>query len=77
MENLLVFYGDVIRDQYGGVDFSQCDSFEVAVKDLVNRAYADVRKSIRARFGHGMRGNRMTVEALVCVEGNDGSSPHR
>ena len=77
MEKLLVFYGDVIRDQYGGVDFSQCDSFEVAVIDLVNRAFADVRKSIRARFGHGMRGNRMTVEALVCVEGNDRSAPPR
>ena len=50
MEKLLVFYGDVICDQFGGVDFSQCDSFEVAVIDLVNRAFADVRKSIRARL---------------------------
>ena len=55
----------------------QCDSFEVAVIDLVNRAFPDARKSIRARFGHGMRGNRMTVEAVVCIEGNDQSAPPR
>jgi hypothetical protein len=43
---------------------------EVAVIDMVNRAFADVRKIIRAPFGQGMRGQRMTVEALIVVEGN-------
>jgi hypothetical protein len=53
MENLVVFYGDVVRDEFGGVDFSNCDSMEVAVIFMVNRAYTDVRKSIRAPFGQG------------------------
>jgi hypothetical protein len=77
MENLVVFYGEVVRDEFGGVDFSNCDSMEVAVIDMVNTTFADVRKCIRVPFGQGMRGMRMTVEALICVEGNDRTGPPR
>jgi hypothetical protein len=31
MENLVVFYGDVIHEEFGGVDFLNCDLIEVAV----------------------------------------------
>lgn len=72
-----MFYGDVVRRQFGGVDFLNYDSMEVAVTYMVNRAFADVRKCIRARFDHGMRGKRMIVEALVWVEGNDRTGPPR
>ena len=44
MENLVVFYGNVVHDEFGGVDFSNCDSMEVALIDMVNTAFADVRK---------------------------------
>jgi hypothetical protein len=46
MGNLVVFYGDVVHDEFGGVDFLNNDSIEVAVIDMVSRAFADVRKSI-------------------------------
>ena len=75
MENLLVFYGNVVRDEFFGVDVSSCDSMKVVVTDMVNRAFADVRRCIRARFGPGMRGKKMIVEALVVVGGMMGHLP--
>jgi len=73
MENLLVFSGDVVRDDHSGVDVSNCESMTVVVRDMVNSGFAEVRKCIRAEFGRGMRGKKMTVEAFVCVGGNDGT----
>jgi hypothetical protein len=69
MENVLVFYGDVIHDELFGVDVSRCDSIKVAVTDMVNRAFVDVRRCIRAKFGPGMRGKKMIVETLIVVGG--------
>ena len=65
MENLSVFYGDVVRDDISGVNVSNCESMKVVVKDMVNKSFADVRKRIRVNFGHTMRGMNMTVEASV------------
>ena len=73
METVLVFYGDVVRDEFSGVDVSRCDSMKVVVTDMVNREFLDVRRCIRAQFGREMRGKKMTVEALIVVGGNDGT----
>ena len=64
MENLLVFYGDVVRDGPSGVDVSLCGSTTVVVRDMVNVGYAAVTRYIRAVFGpalHGKKGNDGTV----------------
>ena len=67
-----MFYGDVVRDDISGVDVSNCDSMKVVISDMVNKSFADVRKCIRLKFGHAMRGMKMTVEAFICVGVNDG-----
>ena len=75
MENLLVFYGDVVRNGISGLDVSQCESMNVVVKDMENLDFAEVRKCIRVQFGPEMRGKKMTVEAVICVGGDDGTAP--
>jgi hypothetical protein len=75
MKNLLVFYGDVIRDGPSGVDVSMCQSTTVVVRDMVEVGYAAVRRCIRAAFGPEMRGRKMTMEAFVVAGGNDGTVP--
>jgi hypothetical protein len=75
MENLLVFYGDVVRDGIFGLDVSQCESINVVVRDMKNLDFAEVRKCIRVQFGPEMRGKKMTVEAVICVGGDDGTAP--
>ena len=54
MENLLVFYGDVVRDGPSGVDMSLCGSTTVVVRDMVNVRYAAVRRCVRSVFGLAM-----------------------
>jgi hypothetical protein len=34
--NLLVFYGDVVRDGISGLDVSQCESINIVVRDMEN-----------------------------------------
>jgi hypothetical protein len=72
MENLLVFYGDVVCDRISGLDVSQCESINVVVRDMENLDFAEVRKYIRVQFGPEMQGKKMTVEAVICVGGDDG-----
>jgi hypothetical protein len=40
MENLIVYYGNVLRDGPCGVDVSFCESTTVVVRDMVNVGYA-------------------------------------
>jgi hypothetical protein len=54
MKTVLLFYGDVVRDEFYGVDVSQCDSMKVVVTDMVNRGFVDVRRCIRAKFDPSM-----------------------
>ena len=54
MENLVVYYGNVLRDGAFGVDVSLCESTTVVVRDMVNVGYAAVRRCIRGVFGPGM-----------------------
>jgi hypothetical protein len=75
MENLLVFYGDVVRDRIFGLDVSQCESINVVVRDMENLDFAEVRKCIRVQFGPEIRGKKMTVEAVIYVGGDDGTAP--
>jgi hypothetical protein len=75
MGNLLVFYGDVVRDGIFGLDVSQCESINVVVRDMENLDFAEVRKCIRVQFGPEMRGKKMTVDAVICVGGDDGTAP--
>ena len=58
MENLLVYYGNVLQDGPFGVDVSLCGSTTVVVRDMVNVGYAAVRRCIRAVFGPGMQGKK-------------------
>jgi hypothetical protein len=58
MENLLLFYGDVVRDGISELDVSQCESINVVVRDMENLDFAEVRKCIRVQFGPEMRGTR-------------------
>jgi hypothetical protein len=51
MDNLLVYYGDVVREGPSGVDVSMCGSTTVVVRDMVQVGYAAVRRCIRAAFG--------------------------
>ena len=55
MENLVVYYGNVLRDGPCGVDVSFCESTTVVVRDMVNVGYAAVRRCIRAVFGPVMQ----------------------
>ena len=55
MENLLVYYGNVLQDGPFGVDVSLCGSTTVVVRDMVNVGYAAVRRCIRAVFGPVMQ----------------------
>ena len=55
MENLLVYYGDVLRNGPLVVDVSLCESTTVVVSDMVNVGYAAVIRCIRAVFGPGMQ----------------------
>jgi hypothetical protein len=75
MENLLVFYGDVVQEGIYGLDVSQCESINVVVRDMENLDFAEVRKCIRVQFSPEMRGKKMTVEAVICVGGDDGTAP--
>jgi hypothetical protein len=75
MENLLVFYGDVVRDGISGLDVSQCEYINVVVRDMENLDFTEVSKCIRVQFGPEMWGKKMTVEAVICVEGDDGTAP--
>jgi hypothetical protein len=75
MENLLVFYGDVIRDGISGLDVSQCESINVVERDMENLDFMKLRKCIRVQSGPEMRGKKMTVEAVICVGGDDGTAP--
>jgi hypothetical protein len=52
MENLLVFYGDVVRDDVSGVDVSSCNTVNVVARDMVNISFSEVRRCIRAEFCH-------------------------
>jgi hypothetical protein len=36
MENLLLFYGDMVRDGIFGLDVSQCESINIVVRDMKN-----------------------------------------
>jgi hypothetical protein len=74
MENLLVFYGDVVRDRISGLDVSQCESINIVVRDTENLDFVEVRKCIRVQFGPEMRGKKMTVEAVIYVEGDNGTA---
>lgn len=58
MENLLVFYGHIVREGSSGVDVSRCGMTTVVVKDMVNIEYAAVRRCIRAMFGSAMNGKK-------------------
>ena len=46
MENLLVYYGNVLHDSPFGVVVSLCESTTVVVRDMVNVGYAAVRRCI-------------------------------
>jgi hypothetical protein len=61
MENLLVFYGDMVHEGISGLDVSHCESRNVVVRDMGNLDFAEVRKCIRVQFGPEMRGKKMTV----------------
>ena len=58
MENLLVFYGDVVRDDPSGLDLSRRESVNVVVKDMVTVGFLEVRRRIRENFGSAMRGKK-------------------
>jgi hypothetical protein len=73
MENLLVFYGDVIRSGIYGLDVSHCESMTLVVRDMENLDVAEVRKCIRMQFGPEIRRKKMTIEAIICVGGHDGT----
>jgi hypothetical protein len=60
MENLLVFYGDVVCDGIFGLDVSQCESINIVVRDIENLDFAEVRKCIRVQFGPEMWGKKIT-----------------
>jgi hypothetical protein len=74
MKNLLVFYGDVVRDEISGLDVSHCESMNVVVREIENLYFAEVRKCIRMQFGPEMWGKKMTIEAVICVGGGDGTA---
>jgi hypothetical protein len=76
MENLLVFYGDMVRDVNSGLDVSHYESINIVVRDMENLNFTEVRKCIRIQFGPEMRGEKMTVEVVICVGGDDGTVPH-
>jgi hypothetical protein len=76
MENLLVFYGDVVRDGISGLDVSQCESINVLGRDMENLDFAEVRKCIWVQFDPEIRGKKMTIEAVICVGGDDGIAPN-
>jgi hypothetical protein len=78
MENLLVlvFYGDVVRDEISRLDVSHCESINIVVREMENIDFAEVRKCIRMQFGSKMRGKKMTVGAVICVGGDDGTTLH-
>jgi hypothetical protein len=42
---------------------------------MENLDFAEVRKCIRVQFGPEMWGKKMTVEAVICVGGDDGAAP--
>jgi hypothetical protein len=69
-----VFYGDVVRDRIFRLDVSQCESINIVVRDMENLDFIEVRKCIRVQFGPEMRGKKMTVEAVIYVEGDDGTA---
>jgi hypothetical protein len=73
METVLLFYREVVRDEFSGVDVSRCVSMKIVVIDMVSRGFVDVRRCIRAKFGPGMHGKKMIVEALIVVGGDDGT----
>jgi hypothetical protein len=75
MENLLVFYGDMVRNGISELDVSHCESINVIVRDMENLDLAEVRKCIRVQFGPEMREKKMTVEVVICVGGDDGTAP--
>ena len=58
MENIVVYYGNVLRDVPLGMGVSLCESTTVVVRDMVNVGYAAVRRCIRAVFGPGMQGEK-------------------
>jgi hypothetical protein len=74
MKNLLVFYGDVVRDEISGLDVSHCESMNVVVREIENLDFAEVRKCIRMQFGPEMWGKKMTIGAVICVGGDDGTA---
>jgi hypothetical protein len=51
MENLLVFYGDVVHDGISVLDVSHCESINIVVRDMENLNFAEVRKCIWVQFG--------------------------
>ena len=71
---MLVFYGDAVRDDPGGLDLSRCETVTVVVNEMVSVVFLEVRRSIRENFDSAMRGKKMVVEALICIGGNDGTS---
>ncbi|XBI68599.1 hypothetical protein VPH35_047778 [Triticum aestivum] len=73
MENLLMFYGDIIREGPYGLDVSRCTSKRVFVKDMVNSGFMDVKRCIQAEFGPETVGKNMIVEACVVVGRVDGT----
>ena len=58
MENLVVYYGNVLHDGLFGVDVSLCESTTFVVRDMVNMGYAAARRCIRTMFGPGMQGKK-------------------
>jgi hypothetical protein len=76
MKNLLVFYGDMVHDGNSGLNVSHYESINIVVRDMENLDFTEVRKCIRIQFGPEMRGKKMTVEAVICVGGDDGTVPH-
>ena len=58
MENLVVYYGNVLRDGPFEVDVSLCELTTVVVRDMVNVSYTAVRRCIRTVFGPGMQGKK-------------------
>jgi hypothetical protein len=42
---------------------------------MENLDFTEVRKCIRVQFGSEMRGKKMTIEAVICVGGDDGIAP--
>ena len=58
MENLLVFYGDVVRDDPAGLDLSRCETVTMVVNEMVNVGFLKVRRRIRENFDSAMRGKK-------------------